>query len=262
MLAWAAYGIGFWCKGHEKESVTALVARALTRDGALAATDAPTPSPARLDADAAIRRAIGRCGAEESEPTLVAWLAAPRERAIAAALGLGDLASAKQKLREETLAALLNLAAGSASTKPVTEALFAVGRLDNVPLTVVDRIREVATARLTDPSEARSSRCAPSAAPGMEPRARWRGCSARRPRSRRRSGPRRRGSSSALEKRGNTRWARRCLRSCPARIRWRSPASSARTSASCSRPSTRSTTPAPRRRRSRSSLAAGPADAA
>ena len=158
VLAWAAYGIGFWCKGHEKESVTALVARALTRDGAIAATDAPqapTPSPARLDADAAIRRAVGRCGAEESEPTLVAWLAAPRERAIAAALGLGDLASAKQKLREETLAALLNLAAGSASNKPVTEALFAVGRLDNVPLTVVDRIREVATARLTDPSEAR-----------------------------------------------------------------------------------------------------------
>ena len=155
VLAWAAYGIGFWCKGHEKESVTALVARALARDGALAATEAKAPSPARLDADAAIRRAVGRCGAEESEPTLVAWLAAPRERAIAAALGLGDLASAKQKLREETLAALLNLAAGSASNKPVTEALFAVGRLDHVPLTVVDRIREVATARLTDPSEAR-----------------------------------------------------------------------------------------------------------
>ena len=152
VLAWAAYGIGFWCKGHEKESVTALVARTLTRDGA---PEAPSPSPARVDADAAIRRAVGRCGAEESEPTLVAWLAAPRERAVAAALALGDLASSKQKLREETLAALLNLAAGSASTKPVTEALFAVGRLDHVPLTVVDRIREVATARLTDPSEAR-----------------------------------------------------------------------------------------------------------
>jgi cyclophilin family peptidyl-prolyl cis-trans isomerase len=157
VLAWAAYGLGFSCKGHEKDSVAALVARALSRPAVPEGGDlATTPnSLPRLDPDAAIRRAIGRCGAEESEPTLVAWLAAPRPRAVAAAFALGDLASSKQKLREETLAALLNLAAGSASAPPITEALFAVGRLDNVPLTVVDRIREVATARLTDPSEAR-----------------------------------------------------------------------------------------------------------
>ena len=166
VIAWAAYGLGFGCKGHEKDSVAALVARALGRgasdDGVSAAagvaSSAAATEPkglARLDADAAIRRAIGRCGAEESEPTLVAWLAASRPRAVAAALALGDLAIAKQKLREETLAALLNLAAGTASTPPITEALFAVGRLDNVPLTVVDRIREVATARLAEPSEAR-----------------------------------------------------------------------------------------------------------
>jgi cyclophilin family peptidyl-prolyl cis-trans isomerase len=153
VLAWAAYGLGFWCKGHEKESVAALVARGLSRPAPAGAEAAATPMS--LDADAAIRRAIGRCGAEESEPTLVAWLAEPRSRAAAAAFALGDLANAKQKLREETLAALLNLAAGSASAPPLGEALFAVGRLDNVPLTVVDRIREVATARLTDPSEAR-----------------------------------------------------------------------------------------------------------
>ena len=151
VIAWAAYGLGFHCKGHEKDSVAALVARALSR-GEAAVMPAGAP---RLDADAAIRRAVGRCGAEESEPTLVAWLAAPRPRAVAAALALGDLAGAKQKLREETLAALLNLAAGTASTPPIPEALFAVGRLDHVPLTVVDRVREVATARLTEPSEAR-----------------------------------------------------------------------------------------------------------
>ncbi len=74
---------------------------------------------------------------------------------MAAAFALGDLASSAQKLREETLAALLNLAAGSASAPPVPEALFPVGRLEHVPLTVVDRIREVATARLAGPGEAR-----------------------------------------------------------------------------------------------------------
>lgn len=146
VVAWAAYGLGFWCKGNEKATVSALVTRALSWSGARST---------RLDAAAAIARAVGRCGAEESEPTLVAWLAGPRERAIEAAFALGDLASAKQKLREETLVALLNLAAGSASAPPVPEALFAVGRLENVPSTVVDRIRRVATARLAEPGDAR-----------------------------------------------------------------------------------------------------------
>ncbi len=30
VVAWAAYGLGFSCKGHEKESTSALVARALS----------------------------------------------------------------------------------------------------------------------------------------------------------------------------------------------------------------------------------------
>ncbi len=98
---------------------------------------------------------MGRCGAEESEPTLVAWLAGARDQAVAASFALGDLATSKQKLREETLAALLNVAAGSAAAPPVPEALFPVGRLEHVPLTVLDRIREVATARLAAPGEAR-----------------------------------------------------------------------------------------------------------
>jgi cyclophilin family peptidyl-prolyl cis-trans isomerase len=155
VIAWAAYGLGFSCKGHEKDSVSSLVARALSRPAAVAAAVVDPAAAPALDADAAIRRAIGRCGAEASEPTLVAWLAEPRSRAAAAAYGLGDLATAKQKLREETLVALLNLAAGSASAPPVPEALFPVSRLENVPLSVVDRIREVATARLGEPSEAR-----------------------------------------------------------------------------------------------------------
>ncbi len=153
VVAWGAYGLGFGatCKGHEKETVTALVARALAMSGPAAGGRAA----GKLDPVAAMLRAVGRCGAEESEPTLVAWLAGAPERAVAAAFALGDLASARQKLREETLAALLNVAAGSAAAPPVPEALFPVGRLERVPLTVVDRIREVATARLAAPGDAR-----------------------------------------------------------------------------------------------------------
>jgi cyclophilin family peptidyl-prolyl cis-trans isomerase/HEAT repeat protein len=165
VVAWGAYGLGFSCKGNEAENVSSLVARAVAlADEALpsaapqpnARANASTaPSEQGLDPTAAIARAVGRCGAEASEPTIVAWLAGPRERAVAAAYAAGDLAQAKQKLREETLAALLNAAAGSAAAPPVPEALFAVGRLDNVPLTVVDRIREVAIARLEGTSDSR-----------------------------------------------------------------------------------------------------------
>ncbi|APR85367.1 Peptidyl-prolyl cis-trans isomerase [Minicystis rosea] len=148
VITWAAYGLGFVCKGQEKATVSALVARFLAR-----APGAPAEG-GKLDPLAAIARAVGRCGAEESEPTLVAWLAGSRAQAIAAALALGDLAG-KHKLREESLAALLNLAAGSAAAPPLPEALFAIGRLDRVPPSVVDRVVEVAAARLATPGDAR-----------------------------------------------------------------------------------------------------------
>jgi cyclophilin family peptidyl-prolyl cis-trans isomerase len=149
VVAWAAYGLGFSCKGHETTNVSALAARFLTR------RHAPPQTGSQLDPIAAIARAVGRCRDEHSEPTLVAWLAGPRPQAIAAAFGLGDQGSAQQKLREETLVALLNLAAGSAASPPVPEALYPIGRLSRVPPSVVDRLREVANARLTSPGEAR-----------------------------------------------------------------------------------------------------------
>ena len=85
-------------------------------------------------------RAIGKCAADESEPTLVAWLAGPRAHAVAAAIALGDVATAKSKLREETLAALLNLAAGSAAAPPMPEALYAVGRLGDATTMLRDTV--------------------------------------------------------------------------------------------------------------------------
>lgn len=166
--SWAAYGVGFACKGHEKESVTALVATVVGREVVAAPAPAPAgsasaqPSAARPSSPlaqapftTAAARAVGRCAADESEPTLTAWLAGSRELAAAAAVALGDVAAAKKKLREETLVALLNAASGSAAAAPIPQALFAVGRLESVPPTVVTRIREVATARLADAGEAR-----------------------------------------------------------------------------------------------------------
>ncbi|AUX20399.1 uncharacterized protein SOCEGT47_008680 [Sorangium cellulosum] len=171
VIAWAAYGLGSSCKGREGETVSALVARALARDAgpgsaagarggaagearAASAGGASAGAP-RLDAGGAIARAIGRCGAEASEPTLVAWLEGPRARAVHAAYALGDLAAQRLRLREETLVALLNLAAGSAASPPVPEALYPIGRLEHVPLTVIVRIRDVATARLAEAGDAR-----------------------------------------------------------------------------------------------------------
>lgn len=177
VVAWAAYGLGFSCKGHEKTAVSALTARSLSFDAQPSPEsvgDAGAGSTRRLNPQMAIARAIGRCGAEESEATLVTWLSGSGARASAAALALGDLASTKERLREETLAALLNVAAGSASSPPAPEGLFAIGRLEHVPVTVMPRLREVAVARLAEPNEMRLlavralGRAGPEAAPDLD----------------------------------------------------------------------------------------------
>jgi len=176
VVAWGAYGLGFSCKGHEKANVAALAARSLSFDAQASADQAPDAGPGegvRLDPHLAIARAIGRCGSEESEATLVAWLSGSASRTAAAALALGDLAATKERLREETLAALLNIAAGSASSPPTTEGLFPIGRLEHVPVTVMPRLREVAVARLAEPGDLRLlavralGRAGPEAAPDL-----------------------------------------------------------------------------------------------
>ncbi|MRG95128.1 peptidylprolyl isomerase [Polyangium spumosum] len=151
VVTWAAYGLGFSCATGDKAVVAALVARSLSLAETSAKGAADEPGGVKLDPRVAIARAIGRCGAEQSEPTLVAWLSGTEAQASAAAFALGDLAAVKERLREETLAALLNLAAGSASAPPAPEGLFAIGRLENVPNTVTTRLRDVAGARLAEP---------------------------------------------------------------------------------------------------------------
>jgi cyclophilin family peptidyl-prolyl cis-trans isomerase len=143
VVARAAYGLGQACSGAAEETTSRLVARAVGLDGAVHADAA---------AFEAIARAVGKCAAPASEPTLVAWLASAGSRGRAAALGLGDLASAQKRLREESLASLLQLGQGSVAEKPASEAFYGIARLETVPPSVRKRLVEVASSRLADPS--------------------------------------------------------------------------------------------------------------
>lgn len=148
VVQWAAYGLGFWCKADREDTVSALAARGI----ALLAVERDPAQNLALDH---IARAMGSCAAKQSEATLLTWLELPGDVARSAALGLGDVASAKKRLREETIAGLLNLAAGSAARPPVGEALFPIGRVEHVPPSVKGRLLEVATERLSEKSPAR-----------------------------------------------------------------------------------------------------------
>ncbi|MFO0588648.1 MAG: peptidylprolyl isomerase [Polyangiaceae bacterium] len=151
VVTWAAYGLGFSCRGHEQANVAALAARATTLLAGSGPEKTKSAAPQDLPAIRAIARAIGACAAEASEATLQAWLAGPREVAEAAALGLGEVATTKQKLREETVVALLQRASGSAAEPPLPAALYPLGRLDHPPASTIERLREVATAALRSP---------------------------------------------------------------------------------------------------------------
>jgi cyclophilin family peptidyl-prolyl cis-trans isomerase len=144
VAAWAAYGLGESCSGRREEIVSALVAAAAARDGA---TDRAEPTDG-LSAHQAIVRAVGRCASLRSEAILAGWVRAPGPRSRDAVFALGDLATQRRKLREETFVALLELAAGNASQGPRPEALYPFGRVDHLPLSVIEHTLEVAKARL------------------------------------------------------------------------------------------------------------------
>ncbi|MBI4957063.1 MAG: peptidylprolyl isomerase, partial [Myxococcales bacterium] len=155
VVAWAAYGLGFACEGERDKTVRALVSAGAARLGASAGpTGAPVKNRGRLDATRAVVRAIGACAAEESETVLAAWTADARV-AIDAAYALGDVATAREKLREDTYVTLLNLAAGDAAHDPLPEALYALGRVKTLPPSVTPRTLEVARARLGQAGPAR-----------------------------------------------------------------------------------------------------------
>jgi cyclophilin family peptidyl-prolyl cis-trans isomerase/HEAT repeat protein len=149
VVAWAAYGLGETCVGQREPTASVLLSASVRFVGDSAPGDAVL-SPMR-----AIARAIGACAAPQSERTLVRWAQQGGGYAVDAIYGLGDIATQKKRLREETWVTLLRLAAGDATSKPLVEALYPLGRVEHLPPSVVERAREVATARLAEPGPAR-----------------------------------------------------------------------------------------------------------
>ena len=152
VLALAAYGLGWSCRGHEDDHVKALVARSVSLTSLVAGSARPAPSSSArpdasradsgaLDPGTALARALGRCATDDAEAVLVGWLRGAR--ASAAALALGDIAG-RRRLREESTVALTQAAASG-----LGEALYPFGRADAPGSAVASRVREVAAGRLS-----------------------------------------------------------------------------------------------------------------
>jgi cyclophilin family peptidyl-prolyl cis-trans isomerase len=149
VIAWAGYGLGESCRGHEDTHVQALSAR-------LASLDPGRPLAVPVDPRVALLRALGRCGGDIAEQTLRAWLRRPGAvppAAEAAAFALGDVASKRGSLSLESTGALLEAAQ---RTPPVDAALYGFGRTDSVAGDELSpRLLAVARAALARPGASR-----------------------------------------------------------------------------------------------------------
>jgi cyclophilin family peptidyl-prolyl cis-trans isomerase len=132
---WAAYGLGYTCRGREPKTVRALVARA-------ASLHPDSPSQPLESPTSAITDALGRCAGTEAESTLRAWLRGPKSRAEAAALGLGRLATQTGKLDDPSVVALLD--AADRAQDPLQNALFPLTRLATLNASSGERARTLA----------------------------------------------------------------------------------------------------------------------
>jgi cyclophilin family peptidyl-prolyl cis-trans isomerase len=154
-VAWAAYGLGYACKGREDAHVRILSARAgslpLTQSRAAASRGA-----VELDPYVAIARAIGRCAGPLSEQVLVSFLtssiAANGAWTDPALLGLGDLATRKKQLGADAMTALLDAATDKSAPRDL--AFYALGRADPGE-SFSRRVAEASRLALGRPGEAR-----------------------------------------------------------------------------------------------------------
>lgn len=152
-VAWAAYGLGYTCRGREDAHVSMLAARRASI-GTAARRAEPARGSGELDPHAAIARAIGHCAGAQSEPVLVSWLRSSGPDAEPALLGLGDLALRRRRLGAEAMTALLDAAAGAPSSAPLDLAFYALSRAE-ADDAFGRRAADVARRALDRPSDAR-----------------------------------------------------------------------------------------------------------
>ena len=152
---WAAYGLGWACKGHEEAHVRALAARAVALGvGAPVARtvdEAGAATATTIDPRLALVRAVGRCGGELAEQVLSAWVRARGGWAEGAALALGDIAGRKGQLADETATALLD----AASEPELAVAIYPFARVERIGDAFVPRVLKVARSVVARPAEAR-----------------------------------------------------------------------------------------------------------
>jgi cyclophilin family peptidyl-prolyl cis-trans isomerase len=149
-VAWAAYGLGYACKGREEANVTALAARSANLP--TWANEGAGRGAAELDPRMAIARAIGRCGGPLAEQVLVGLMKARGLWEEPAVIGLGDLAVRKKSLGAEAMTALLESV--SRKEAPLDRAFYALSRAEPGE-SFGKRTAEVARAALARPGEAR-----------------------------------------------------------------------------------------------------------
>jgi cyclophilin family peptidyl-prolyl cis-trans isomerase/uncharacterized SAM-binding protein YcdF (DUF218 family) len=149
---WAAYGLGFSCKGQEDRRVRALAARAASLD----AVQAPASKDPRraIDPRMSIARAVGKCGGVLAEQVLVAWVRAAGPMTLPGAYGLGDIARGRGGLTDLAAGALLD--GGEGEKGDVPPFLYPFGRAEQVSDTFAPRVIELARRGLEKPSELRS----------------------------------------------------------------------------------------------------------
>lgn len=126
-IAWAAYGLGYACKGHEEANVKALAARSASLPAAIN-ENASGRGSGELDPRLAIARAIGRCGGPLAEQVLVGLMKARGAWEDPAVIGLGDLAVRKKSLGAEAMTVLLESVARKEA--PLDRAFYALSRAD------------------------------------------------------------------------------------------------------------------------------------
>jgi cyclophilin family peptidyl-prolyl cis-trans isomerase len=141
VVSWAAYGLGYACKGREPATVRALVSRAAALDP-IDAGRSSASDPELWDPIAAIADALSRCATIEAEHTLRAWLEGSSSRAESAALALGRMASRTKRLDDASIVALLD--AATRPDQPLDSALLAFSRLGTIAEPVQERLLAVA----------------------------------------------------------------------------------------------------------------------